>query len=482
MRITKTSSFRSMGLVSLLVLGAWLSVLPNRTWAQQGNEGLNTVWQTSSNKIASAAFVDASAYTSNGDICGRLNYILSTAPNGVVIDARGVLPATGSTQSCGMNPWNNINPTSATILLPAGTITICATWTLPVLTKIIGEGVGQGGTIGTTLRVGSLTNCNGSNFMGTAMIQMGNIPNNCTLSNCFSVSVSDLALDGQSKSTIDGIDNTTAQELSSVQHVAMVNIGRVGLFNSSGNVGPYTDISIAVTSNAAACVETQGPPRGFHGLSCTCVQSNGSICSSSDSTLNPNAGIYLGGVPSVGLPAGYASSIEDVHIDGFRYGIFVGESGPGTPAPAFDYLLSNISGGNNVTDLIHISSVQSASGFCPPQTNPFNVCDITVMGATSSGTNTIVDELSNTTLASSTDPTVGMYVLGEQVTAGGSGVGNSRFTTSPSVPSWIVGTTAPTTPCAIGDLYSITAGTSGTTLWGCVGNGQPAVGAWSPIL
>jgi hypothetical protein len=482
MGIAETSSFRRVSLTSVLVLGAWFSVLPNLAWAQNGHQGLNTVWQSTNGKIASAAFVDASAYTSNGDICGRLNYILSTAPNGVVIDARGVVPATGNLQLCGMNPWgNNISPTSATILLPAGTITICATWTLPVLTKIIGEGAGQGGTVGTTLRVGSSTNCGGNSFMGTAMIQMGNIPINCTKDNCFSVSVSDLALDGQSNPTIDGIDNTLAQELSSVQHVAMVNMGRVGLFNSSGNVGPYSDISIAVTSNAQACVETSGPPRGFHGLSCTCVQSNGSICTGS--ALNQNAGIYLGGLPTTGLAAGYATSIEDVYVDGFKYGIFVGESSPGTSAPAFDYLLSNINGGSDVTDLIHISSARSPSGFCPPQNPPFNVCDITIMGATSSGTNTIVDELSNTTLASSTDPSVGMYILGEQVTAGGSGVGNARFTTSPSIPSWIVGTTTPSTPCAIGDLYSITAGTTGTTLWGCVGAPPgPGTESWSPIL
>jgi len=52
--------------------------------------------------------------------------------------------------------------------------------------------------------------------------------------------------------------------------------------------------------------------------------------------------------------------------------------------------------------------------------------------------------------------------------------------TSPSFPSWIVGSTAPTNSCAVGDLYSVTSGTSGFTLWGCVGIGQSgAPGNWS---
>jgi hypothetical protein len=481
MAIAKTSLFGRVGLASLLVLWAWFLVPPNRALGQNGHQGLNTVWQSGSNKIASAAFVDAAAYTMAGDICGRLNQILSTAPSGVVIDARGVVPITGSSQLCSSNPWSGIpSQNGATVLLPAGTITICTTWGPNIVTKIIGEGLGQGGTTGTTLQAGTSTQCNQS-FVGSSMITMAL---GCVAtSGCFGVSIQDLALDGQGLA-IDGIDNIVSQELSSLKHIAMVNIGGVGLLNESGNAGPYSDISIAVTSGAKACVETSGPPRGFHGLSCTCVQSNGNICSGSAS--NPNAGIYLGGLPpSGGLESGYATSVEDVYINGFQDGIFIGASGPGPiHAPAFDYLLSNISGGSYVTNLIHISSAQSAAGFCPPQSNPFNVCDVTIMGATSSGTNTILDELSGTTLSSSTDPTVGMYIVGEQVTGGGVGIGNSRFTTSPSIPSWIVGTTTPTNLCSVGDLYSITSGTTGFTLWGCVGvGGQPSTsGIWQPIL
>jgi hypothetical protein len=110
------------GLATLLIAWAFLLILsPNPTMAQNGNNGLNAVWQSSS-KIASPAFIDAVAYTSQGDICANLHYLISTAPtNGEVIDARGVTPANGTTQQCAHNPWTGLpNPQPTTILLPAG--------------------------------------------------------------------------------------------------------------------------------------------------------------------------------------------------------------------------------------------------------------------------------------------------------------------------------------------------------------------------
>jgi len=199
---------------------------------------------------------------------------------------------------------------------------------------------------------------------------------------------------------------------------------------------------------------------------------NGSACSSSS-----NFGIYLG-APTPGPVGGNATSIEDVYVNGFNDGIYVEQ--------ASDVILFNISGGTNVTNLIYISGGQSTTSNCPTQNGqtPNSVCDITIMGVTSSANNTIVDKVTNTTLSYSSDPTVGMYILGEQVTGGGSAIGSSRFTTSPNYPSWIVGTEPPTNLCEAGDLYSITSGTMGFTLWGCVGiGGQPgASGTWSPIL
>jgi hypothetical protein len=470
-RVARSSSAQP-SFVALLYL-VMIFCMPSLTLAQTG---YNAVWQNQSTKIGSPAFVDATAFTSKGDICQNINYILSNMPTsneGLVIDARGVLPSVGNSQPCSINPLQNVSSLFSTILLPPGTITICTTWILPTVTKIIGEGPGQGGVIGTTLQVGSSSQCSGNSFSGTTMIQMGGTTN-CTSSDCFSVSISDLALNGQDPqgnyTSIDGIDDSEAQELSLVQHVAMINIGKIGMSVGVANSGPYSDISIAVTSNATACVViANGSPRGVHGLSCTCAQ-NGTACS------NPKAGIYLGGSNT---------SIEDVYVNGFQDGIYVGLSGPGTTAPAPTNVLFNINGGS-VTNLIHISNGLSTTSTCPPQNgNPIsvnNVCDLTILGATSSTGNTILDDQNSTTLSNATDPTVGMYIIGEQVSGGSNNtsIGNSRFTTSPSVPTWVVGSTSPSGACSAGDLYSITTGTSGDTLWGCV-LASPT-NEWLPII
>jgi hypothetical protein len=100
------------------------------------------------------------------------------------------------------------------------------------------------------------------------------------------------------------------------------------------------------------------------------------------------------------------------------------------------------------------------------------VCDVTVLGVTaSSATNSIKDELTSPT-TQLPDAHVGMYIMGEQ--GSGSSVIYSRFTTSLSVPTWLVGSSSPSGNCAIGSLYSETSGTD--TLWGC--KGSSGVGVW----
>ena len=61
---------------------------------------------------------------------------------------------------------------------------------------------------------------------------------------------------------------------------------------------------------------------------------------------------------------------------------------------------------------------------------------LTILGVTNSGSSaTIKDDLTGPTL---TDTTVGMYVVGEPVPSSTAGI--SRFTTSGSVPTWLIGT------------------------------------------
>jgi hypothetical protein len=131
--------------------------------------------------------------------------------------------------------------------------------------------------------------------------------------------------------------------------------------------------------------------------------------------------------------------------------------------------------------VVHISS--NASTTTPsncPQLNsgqPKNdVCDLTLLGISGSEvTSTIRDDLTNPTTPNIvTDPTVGMYVVGEQVSSAGTFLGYSRFTTSRSVPTWLVGSNDPSgDSCTTGSLYSKTSGAY--ALWGCKG------GTWIDI-
>ena len=217
--------------------------------------------------------------------------------------------------------------------------------------------------------------------------------------------------------------------------------------------GPYSDISITETSSGAGCINiTQGgQPRGIHGVDCT-------------SSSNSNAGIYLDG---------NNVSLEDIYVNDFGDGIRIGSQGPSAGNVIF-----NVTGGSNITDVVHICGSNAGTNACSQTSN--YVADLTLMGITSSANNTIQDDVSGTLLSQSTDPTVGMYILGESVAVSGSVTGYSRFTTSPSIPTWRVGTDDPPKGnCAVGTLYSRTSNSSTQppTVWGCVGGLNP----WSSI-
>jgi Pectate lyase superfamily protein len=463
MRFAKASSLETL----VFVIG--LCGLPTAIYAQVDQTGQNAVVLSTNGQqvtpAASSAFVDAVPYAGGTDVCTAIQSILNIYPKGVVVDARGV--NSGQSQNCLVDPWDVASqPSSSIILLPSGTITVSKRWTLPSQTRVLGEGPGN-----TILRVAA-------SFSGGAILQMGghpvtNVSQGCDL--CFGISIGDLTLDGGTNSAIiDGIDNFNAEELSSADHVRMMNITGIGLNlnfitapppannGAASHSGPYSDLSIAVATSAAACVKIFGSePRGIHGIVCA-------------STSNTHSAISLDGSNT---------TIENASINGFTDGIYVGANGP-----AQGNLLSNISGGAQLTNLIHISNAMSTSSSCIGQNalNPVNVnnaCDLSIHAAKSSAGNTIKDELpGGVTL---TDPSVAMYAVGQPLSAviGGTTtiIGYSRFSTGtrtsgPNLPSWIVGTsTAPSNPCATGSLYSRTSSSVGTTLWGCAG------GSWQAI-
>jgi hypothetical protein len=88
-----------------------------------------------------------------------------------------------------------------------------------------------------------------------------------------------------------------------------------------------------------------------------------------------------------------------------------------------------------------------------------NVCDLTLLGLSPTGTSIFADDASADVLPSTSDPTLGFYAMGETVLNSGM----SRITTSLTNPTWLVsgtganGGTGPTgTTCTTGTFYSCT--------------------------
>jgi len=428
----------------------------------------------------SAAYIDASAVTLGSDFCKTLNNII-VANTGVVIDARGLTSQT--TCVAGSTPWvqgtgssPTVTPHAATILLPPGTLTIATTWIIPGSSKLIGEGPGV-----TTIKAASTFAADGLDSI-PAVVEMGSqnttTPSMCVVNlagnvDCVGVGVQDLTVDMSSlQSAVYGIYNAASQETSFVDNVNFINVGNstnstVGKYAalevatvtgpSASNSGPYSNLVCTLTSTAYSttrCVDLLGHTRGIHGMSCY-----------GGGTSAQTAAIYLDSD---------ANSIEDVYVNGFANGIYIGSQGQ---APS--NVLFNITGGTSITSLINIdSAITSSTSFCPPTvTGGQNVCDLTIMGVgAATGTTAIDDQVTGASLtASGGDGFVGLYMLGDQVGSAATPVQYSRFSTSPRVPTWLFGSGVASGTCTPnGALYSNTS-TTGSTLFACIN------GTWTSI-
>lgn len=396
---------------------------------------------------ASPAFLDASvASVRQSDFCKTLYFVLTHGypTTGAVIDARG-LPAGSTSMVCanGNTPWFNgttFANVPSIILLPAGIITIPSTWVLPGGTKLIGEGSEVPSfpipslVAGITIIQACTTSISGcsANFSG-AMIEFGS---GCPGTQCTGpvkgISVENVALNGNGLS-VTGIQNAESEELTYVDHVALVQILGMGLNVTSNaeNSGPYSNITFDTggyapntSTSCAQILSVFGATRGIHGLTCIGEQINGNNAILLDSSNN---------------------SLGDIRIMGFDDGVVVGSQ-----AAAHSNVLLNIYGdtapGSNpvVINVISIPGLNS-------------VTDLSIMGLANAGgtsTYTISDKLTSILLP---DPYVAMYALGRPTSGG-----YSRFTTSPNATTWVVGNPGnlnpPTNPCVTGSLYSNVSG------------------------
>jgi hypothetical protein len=465
-----------------------------------GQEGENAVF-SGGNPTGSIAFIDASAFCggaggsgtcsgSSTDVCTEIGTALTKLPaTGGVIDARGVVPSVGGSQSCSGNPFASLpsnNNVPYWVLLPASNIKMYAGWVLPSNVHLLGEGQ-------YTMLI--------AEFSSGDIIDMGS--SGCTTP-VTGISIDSVNLDAASTAnSVNGIVNNCAQQSSYVNNVDMYSIGGVGILvtSNASNSGPYSNITFSGASSTSCpshpaigacpvCVDLEAQTRGVHGATC--------ISGGNDNAPGA-AGIYVNWSNN---------TVEDIHFEGFWDGIEVAENSSNTVG---NVLISNITGaesGNGVTlNTVHICGPHpnSGEGACSAYGT---VSDVTILSATDNNNGgakgqasaVIQDDVTNTTVAAilpsdpskiSTGETVALYVLGEPM-----GGGYSRFTTNPGtnfttspsgspVPTWGVGGTAPTGACSAtssngsvpGAVYSDTAGGTNTSIYVCTSSGS-----WAPIL
>src|SRR5580692_217722 len=251
--------------------------------APRNVEGYSGVWSTT--VTGSSAFIDASTFcggTSCGgtttDVCSMIAQALlpGTLPSaGGVVDARGVVStqnAPGVVQTCNIDPFQGISQSNTkpiTVLLPAATIVMGCTWTLPSNTRLLGEGVF------TTLQGPS--SCSSScpqSCNPNALIQMGS--SGCGASGCAGISIEHLELMQPCgvNPSLSGIENNYAQQSSYVNDVRMLNLGGTGVLIAAPNSGPYTNLGFIANSGTCTstftpvCVDIEAQSRGLHGITC----------------------------------------------------------------------------------------------------------------------------------------------------------------------------------------------------------------------
>lgn len=478
-----------------------------------GNNIVYAKCSGSTTTTGSTAFLDASAFSSLAtatDLCSVLNYIYKNSstliPSGGVIDARGIAAGT----CAGVNPWAtgaSSPPPPTTVLLPTGTTTISVGWILPTETRIYGA---------------SRTNTSiaaASGFTGT-MIEMGsNSSTYCPSVSgsyvCNGVVISDLEVDGGGLA-INGIQNQYSQDGSYVSRVTFHWLESIALdIETSGanNSGPYTDLTPSAggsCDNSGTCTAT--PCTGFDGFGtgCTAQNSNtacikigqgaqtrgihGFTCTAGYLTaqpgfaaVGPNAGVYLDGS---------GNTIEDGHFEGVKDGIVVGDS-----LAVTGNVIRNITGASSTggtsgfnVNVIHICNPSIHTAPCSSTMGGASDLTLTDVQTYTTGQNVLQDDetgpSAGTTFTVNGSGTsggvgagLGLYVLGE-----GSSNTYSRFNSfwfypsnSTSVPIWGYAantTETPTSHCAVGSVFSNGGGSSGSTVFVCVGTATPS---WVPI-
>lgn len=470
-----------------MACGLCLNLLTTTALAQQGYNAVCSSTTGCSTTSASGAFIDASAFCtasncSGQDFCQQVNKALFALPlSGGVVDARGINP--GGPNSCtGTTPYvvsgQHTISTPSILLLPSGSIKVNTTWVIPDRSRIIGQGNNPNATniMGTDIQASGMAD-------NAVMMEMGSPGCDDGVSGqCYGVSISNLTLNGADGLTapnnkLIGIQNLNSGESSYVDHVNLEQFGGIALYigGQATGSGPYSNISISPIGECTSTTvgvqigDTNGElvaTRGIHGLTATCTTSAGLAAILLDS---PN------------------NTLEDLHFEGFGDGIRVGSLVPasGSTIHTQGNVILNVNGGTSNTDVmnnvVHVCSPTNGT-VCGSSNNV--VSDLSIVGVSATRScgsnscdlvNVIEDELtdSNIPFLPQLQTSAGFYVVGEASPGGVTGTNSyAKFANTPvsGISTWQVGSSAPTSPCQAGSLFSNTAGSgSKDTIFACSG-------------
>jgi hypothetical protein len=375
-----------------------------------------------SSLAASALFLDATQFSGSanaGGTCGavaplsndpggQIQAAICNLPSGIggVIDARGF--ASGSTW--GSNPF--ASPTDATgatltaknvtLLLPAGSFTINATWFLPTQSHTVGQG-----SLTTTLVWGGPApgagNCDSSGSskcvpmicMGSPILVTGTL--SCESPGVFTntprIQIEGLKLDNNQAANSVALADITAQEKSWFQNGQIINFTKAGIWigrtgsqtittgvNQVQNAGPFTNLEIlyGCTANTYGIYVNNGPS--------VVIGKGGHITVNANTVCNTPPGAAIA-VELNGLQA----TASNIHCE--RWATCVEAGGI---ANALDVDIQDITATATLTNAVHISGANHTTGV--------------VQSIESQGTNSILDDQSGFV---SSSQSLASYVVGQ---------------------------------------------------------------------
>jgi hypothetical protein len=175
--------------------------------AQQGQ---NAVMDSGNHPQASPSFLDATQFAGSPDACLQIQHAFATLPSmGGTVDARGLIPSTGSTIVCSVNPI----PSGAKgrLLLSTGTYLAQVPWVIQNNDlNVVGTGGGGGTNTIIQACAAGQSNCGGVVFpSGQGIIQLGPTAGGTAISR---VTVKELGVDCQDVPGVSGVQAIAAQE------------------------------------------------------------------------------------------------------------------------------------------------------------------------------------------------------------------------------------------------------------------------------